>query len=70
MAMLAIAALLFFPALAHGSILGQAVKGEAGPLGISLVVGSFLFGVGMQLGGGCAIRDALHGRRRQHPGCW
>jgi len=54
MVMLALAVLLFFPALAHGSILGQAVKGEAGPLGTSLLVGSFLFGLGMQLGGGCA----------------
>jgi hypothetical protein len=54
MVMLALAVILFFPALAHGSILGQAVKGEAGPLGASLIVGSFLFGLGMQLGGGCA----------------
>lgn len=54
MVMLAIAVLIFFPLLAHGSIFGQAVKGEAGPLGPSLLVGAFLFGVGMQLGGGCA----------------
>ena len=54
MVMLAVATLLFFPALAHGSIFGQALKGEAGPLGTSLVVGAFLFGLGMQLGGGCA----------------
>jgi len=54
MVMLAIAALLFFPALAHGSLLGQPVKGEAGALGASLIVGSFLFGLGMQLGSGCA----------------
>lgn len=54
MVMLAIAALLFFPILAHGSLFGLPVKGEAGPLGPSLLVGAFLFGVGMQLGGGCA----------------
>jgi uncharacterized membrane protein YedE/YeeE len=54
MVMLAIAVLLFFPALAHGSLFGQPVKGEAGALGTSLIVGSFLFGLGMQLGGGCA----------------
>jgi uncharacterized membrane protein YedE/YeeE len=54
MVMLAIAVVLFFPALAYGSLFGQPVKGEAGALGTSLVVGSFLFGLGMQLGGGCA----------------
>ena len=54
MVMLAIAVLLFFPALAHGSLFGQAVRGEAGPIGVSMLVGSFLFGVGMQMGGGCA----------------
>jgi uncharacterized membrane protein YedE/YeeE len=54
MVMLAIAVVLFFPALAHGSLFGQPVKGEAGALGTSLIVGSFLFGLGMQLGGGCA----------------
>jgi len=54
MMMLAIAVVLFFPALAHGSLFGQPVKGEAGALGTSLIVGSFLFGLGMQLGGGCA----------------
>jgi uncharacterized membrane protein YedE/YeeE len=54
MVMLAIAVVLFFPALAHGSLFGQPVKGEAGALGTSLLVGSFLFGLGMQLGGGCA----------------
>jgi uncharacterized protein len=54
MVMLAIAVVLFFPALAYGSLFGQPVKEEAGALGTSLVVGSFLFGLGMQLGGGCA----------------
>ncbi len=54
MVMLAIAAILFFPALAHGSLVGEAVRGEYGAVGISVLVGAFLFGVGMQLGGGCA----------------
>jgi len=54
MVMLALAALLFFPALGHGSLLGHPVNGEAGPLGPPLLVGAFLFGVGMQLAGGCA----------------
>jgi uncharacterized protein len=54
MLMLAAAAILFFPALGHGSVFGQPVHGEYGAVGISLLVGSFLFGLGMQLGGGCA----------------
>jgi uncharacterized protein len=54
MAMLAIAVLLFFPALAHGSLFGQPVHGEAGPVGTAMLVGAFLFGIGMQMGGGCA----------------
>jgi uncharacterized membrane protein YedE/YeeE len=54
MLMLAVAAVLFFPALAHGSLFGQAVHGEYGAVGVSVLVGAFLFGIGMQLGGGCA----------------
>lgn len=54
MVMLAIAVILFFPALGHGSLFGRAVHGEAGPVGVSMLVGAFLFGVGMQMGGGCA----------------
>ncbi|WP_299232198.1 YeeE/YedE family protein [uncultured Halomonas sp.] len=52
--MLAIAVLLFFPALGAGSLLGQPVYGFVAPIGVSVVFGAFLFGVGMQLGGGCA----------------
>jgi uncharacterized protein len=54
MLMLAVAVVLFFPALAHGTLFGQAVHGEYGAVGISVLVGAFMFGVGMQLGGGCA----------------
>jgi uncharacterized membrane protein YedE/YeeE len=54
MVMLAVACLLFFPALASGSLWGQPVTGFVSPVGVSVAVGSFLFGVGMQLGGGCA----------------
>src|SRR5258708_25941793 len=50
MLMLAVAVLLFYPTLAQGSLFGQAVRAEAGPLGISLAFGAFLFGIGMQLG--------------------
>jgi uncharacterized membrane protein YedE/YeeE len=54
MLMLAIACVLFFPVLADGSLFGQPVKGLIAPVGTSVVVGAFLFGIGMQLGGGCA----------------
>lgn len=54
MVMLAIGVLLFFPALAAGSLFGHPVTGLVSPAGTSVIVGAFLFGVGMQLGGGCA----------------
>lgn len=54
MVMLAIAVLLFFPALGAGTLFGREVTGFVAPIGASVVVGAFLFGIGMQLGGGCA----------------
>ena len=54
MVMLAIAVALFFPALAAGSLFGQEVSGFVSPVGTSVLVGAFIFGIGMQLGGGCA----------------
>jgi uncharacterized membrane protein YedE/YeeE len=54
MLMLAIACALFFPALASGSLFGAPVTGLVAPVGVSVAVGAFIFGVGMQLGGGCA----------------
>lgn len=54
MLMLAVGALLFFPALGYGSLFGQPVHGEYGAVGISVIAGAFMFGLGMQLGGGCA----------------
>jgi uncharacterized protein len=54
MVMLAVAVVLFFPALAHGTLFGQPVHGEYGAVGVSVLVGAFMFGLGMQLGGGCA----------------
>lgn len=55
MLMLAVAVSLFAPILAFGiSFFGGPVAGYVSPVGVSLVVGAFLFGIGMQLGGGCA----------------
>lgn len=54
MLMLAVATAIFLPAMAHGTLFGQPVGGALAPFGTSVLVGAFLFGVGMQLGGGCA----------------
>ncbi|MBP1969119.1 putative membrane protein YedE/YeeE [Virgibacillus natechei] len=55
MLMLAVAVTLFAPILAFGfSFFGGEVAGYVSPIGVSLVVGAFMFGIGMQLGGGCA----------------
>ncbi|MCH9019117.1 MAG: YeeE/YedE family protein [Proteobacteria bacterium] len=51
--MLAAAMLLFAPVLAQGEIFGQRVVGAVAPVGVQVAVGSFLFALGMQLGGGC-----------------
>jgi uncharacterized protein len=55
MLMLAVAVTLFAPILAYGySFFGTEVSGYVSPVGVSLIVGAFIFGIGMQLGGGCA----------------
>jgi uncharacterized membrane protein YedE/YeeE len=54
MAMLALGVVLFFPALSAGTLFGHPVAGLVMPAGTSVIVGAFLFGIGMQLGGGCA----------------
>ncbi len=54
MLMLAVASAIFLPVLDAGSLFGRDVGGAVAPAGVSVVVGAFLFGVGMQLGGGCA----------------
>lgn len=47
--LLALTSLTFAPLLASD----LAVTGIVAPIGVALLVGAFLFGVGMQLGGGC-----------------
>jgi hypothetical protein len=54
MVMLALATALFFPTLAAGTLYGQPVRGELGAVGVGMLTGAFMFGLGMQLGGGCA----------------
>ena len=52
--MLAAASVVFVPLLAGGSAFGQSLAGAIAPVGVSVAIGAFLFGLGMQLGGGCA----------------
>lgn len=54
MLMLAITCAAFFPLLAQGQAFGVKLNGLVQPPGLPVVLGAFLFGVGMQLGGGCA----------------
>lgn len=55
MLMLAIACMLFTPLLAGGfGLFGTTPTPAVAPLGVSVVVGAFLFGLGMQIGGSCA----------------
>jgi uncharacterized membrane protein YedE/YeeE len=54
MVMLAAACIVFFPLLAAGSAFGQPLRGSVSPVGVAVIAGAFMFGVGMQLGGGCA----------------
>lgn len=51
---LSLTSLVFFPLLAMGSVFGQPLSGFVTPVGVSFVIGAVLFGIGMQIGGGCA----------------
>ena len=52
--MLGAATVLFVPVLAAGTAFGHGVVGAVAPVSVSMAFGAFLFGVGMQMGGGCA----------------
>jgi uncharacterized membrane protein YedE/YeeE len=54
MLMLAATCVVFFPLLAAGSVFGLPLRGSVSPAGTAVLAGAFIFGVGMQLGGGCA----------------
>ncbi len=51
--LLAVATVLFAPVLAAGDIAGETIRGALAPVGVAGMIGAFLFGIGMQLGGGC-----------------
>jgi len=52
--MLSIATLLFAPFLLHGTLGESPLRGALAPVAVQGAIGAFLFGVGMQLGSGCA----------------
>src|SRR5690625_582091 len=55
MIMLAVATTLFAIILSSGfSFTGATPSGYVSPVGVSIIVGSFIFGIGMQMGNGCA----------------
>ena len=54
MLMLAVTTAVFLPLLANGQAWGLELSGSIRPLNSSVAAGAFLFGIGMQLGGGCA----------------
>lgn len=51
--MLGLTTLLFFPLLTIGQIGSQTLTGFVQPLSLSVVVGAFIFGIGMQFANGC-----------------
>lgn len=52
MLMFAVATLLFAPLLASGEAFGSPVGAAPAPASLSVLVGAFIFAIGMQLGGG------------------
>ncbi|EDP65758.1 YeeE/YedE [alpha proteobacterium BAL199] len=52
--MLIVASSLFAPLLSAGEIFGHGVGGAIAPVGVAMLIGAFVFGIGMQLGGACA----------------
>jgi uncharacterized membrane protein YedE/YeeE len=53
MLMIGVAAVAMMPLLAAGNLGGQPLVGAMAPVGVSVLIGAAIFGLGMQLGGGC-----------------
>ena len=54
MVMLGVTVLVFTPLIAQGEFFGTPLRGSVAPVNLAVLCGAFLFGIGMQLGGGCA----------------
>lgn len=53
LSLLALTGILFAPLLAQGELLGVELSPASAPVSVSVAVGAFMFGIGMQLAGGC-----------------
>jgi len=51
---LAVASVLFFPLLGMGPMFGLHLGGFNAAIGVTFLIGAVMFGLGMQIGGGCA----------------
>ena len=60
MVMLAVATLLFAPMLATGTVGDVEVAGAVAPAGVAVIVGAFVFAIGMQIAGGCGSGCLFH----------
>lgn len=60
MLMLAVATALFAPVLASGEVAGREVAGALAPAGLSVLIGAFIFAIGMQVAGGCGSGTLFH----------
>jgi uncharacterized membrane protein YedE/YeeE len=58
--MLAVATVLFAPVLATGRGPGVDAAGALAPASVSVLIGAFIFAIGMQLGGGCGSGTLFH----------
>jgi uncharacterized membrane protein YedE/YeeE len=54
MIMLAVTVVIFVPLISQGEFAGTSLRGNVNPLSLGVICGAFMFGIGMQLGGGCA----------------
>lgn len=51
--LLALTGILFAPLLAQGELFGVPLSPASAPISVSVAIGAFMFGIGMQLAGGC-----------------
>ncbi len=54
MLLIAVSCLMTFPLMSYGAAIGLPAQGNILPMGVASALGAFLFGIGMQIGGGCA----------------
>ncbi|HIG62840.1 MAG TPA: YeeE/YedE family protein [Gammaproteobacteria bacterium] len=60
MLMLSAASILMLPMFSQGEFMGTQLTGKLTPISTAMAAGAFIFGIGMQLGGGCASGTLVH----------